>query len=168
MKILTITALLLALQGCATAYQSQGFSGGYSETQLDENVFTVTFNGNGYTRGERATDFTLLRSAELTLERGYKYFVIVNSYGDTQQSTFQTPTNSYTTGTINSYGNTSTLNATTNTYGGQTFLISKPSRSNTIVCYEDKPEGAFSYSARFVYDRFDSEIPNKHTGRVSL
>ena len=50
--------------------QSQGMSGGFSETQLDTNVYTVRFSGNGYTSPSKAADFALLRSAEITLMRG--------------------------------------------------------------------------------------------------
>jgi hypothetical protein len=39
---------------------------------------SLTFKGNGYTSRERATDFNLLRCAEVCLENGYKYFVIVD------------------------------------------------------------------------------------------
>jgi hypothetical protein len=66
--------MILSIQACATGYKSDGFVGGYSETQLDENVFKVAFRGNGYTRQDRAADFTLLRSAELALKSGYSYF----------------------------------------------------------------------------------------------
>ena len=43
---------------------------GFSETQLDTNVYTVRFSGNGYTSPSKAADFALLRSAEITLMRG--------------------------------------------------------------------------------------------------
>jgi len=65
-KLIAIVILAFILQGCATSYQKTSFTGGYSETQLDENVFNVSFKGNGYTSRERVADFTLLRSAELT------------------------------------------------------------------------------------------------------
>ena len=61
---------------CATMYQPQSVTGGYSETQLDKNMFRVRFNGNGYTSSARSSDFCLLRSAELCKENGYKYFII--------------------------------------------------------------------------------------------
>ena len=152
MKHLSLIILVLAfLQGCATGYQSNGFSGGYSETQLDENVFKVTFRGNGYTSRERASDFTLLRSAELTLQAGYKYFSIVDANSYTSNSTYTTPTTSYTNTNVYGSGNYAFGNATTTTYGGQTYNISKPSSSNTIVCFKEKPANVFSYNADFIY-----------------
>ena len=165
MKILPILLVLLVLfSGCATTYQSNGFSGGYSETQLDENVFKVAFRGNGYTGRERVADFTLLRSAELAMQSGYKYFVIVDANSYTSSSTYTTPTtattsvNANTYGTANTYGNNTTYNAntygtaTTTVSGGQTYNISKPSSSNTIVCFKEKPTTGFSYNAEFIFN----------------
>lgn len=149
--LLQIALVLVLLQGCATNYQSSGFSGGYSETQLDENVFRVTFSGNGYTSGERASDFALLRSAELALKNGYKYFVIIATDNYTSSSTYTTPTTSNTTAYFHGSGNYAYGNATTTTYGGQTYNIFKPSSTNTIMCFKEKPEGGFSYNADFVY-----------------
>ena len=53
---------------CATAYQSNAFTGGFSETQLDD-VFKVRFKGNGSTSRERASDFCLLRCGKLYLQQ---------------------------------------------------------------------------------------------------
>lgn len=153
MKHLSILILVLAsLQGCATAYKSNGFSGGYSETQIDENVYKVTFRGNGYTSRERASDFTLLRSAELTLQGGYKYFAVIDANSYTSNSTYTTPTTSNTTASFYGSGSYVYGNATTTTYGGQTYNVSKPSSSNTIVCFKEKPENLLSYSAEFIYN----------------
>ena len=152
MKYLPILILSsIFLSGCATTYQSSGFSGGYSETQLDENVFKVAFRGNGYTGREKVADFTLLRSAELSLQNGYKYFVVIDANSYTSNSTHTTPTTSNTTANVYGSGNYAYGNARTTTYGGQTYNISKPSSSNTIVCFKEKPENTFSYNAGFIY-----------------
>lgn len=150
-KLIAITIATLILQGCATTYQKTGFTGGYSETQLDENVFTVSFRGNGYTGRERVADFTLLRSAELTLENGFQYFAIIDANSYTSNSTYTTPTTSHTTGSAYGTGNYAYGSATTRTTGGQTYNISKPSSSNTIVCFKEKPETVFTYNANFIY-----------------
>lgn len=134
-RLTVLLSLAASLIGCATQYQAQGLSGGYSETQLGENIFRVSFRGNGYTRGERAADFALLRSAEVTIENGFRYFVIVESGKDASVSAFSTPTQSYTTGSAYAYGSSAYGSATTTTYGGQTFFIRKPSATNTILCF---------------------------------
>jgi len=51
----TVAVLIALLAGCATPYQHRGFTGGFSETQLDENVFQMRFNGND-TYDQRAAD----------------------------------------------------------------------------------------------------------------
>lgn len=145
MKNLFIISLIaIFIQSCSTPYKGSGFRGGYSETQLDENVFKVSFRGNGYTGRERVSAFTLLRCAELALENGYKYFVIIDANSYTSNSIYTTPTTFNTTG----YGQG---NSTTTTAGGQTYIISKPSSSNTIVCFKEKPESGFSYNAGIIY-----------------
>ena len=150
-NLILVATMALFLQGCATSYQKSGFSGGYSETQLDENVFNVSFRGNGYTGRERVADFTLLRSAELMLEHGYNYFAVIDANSYTSNSAYTTPTSSYTTGSAYGTGNYAYGSATTTTTGGQTYNISKPSSSNTIVGFKDKPSNTFTYNANFIY-----------------
>ena len=120
MKLIIIILVTLCIYGCATSYHGDSFSGGYSETQLDENVFNVSFRGNGYTRRDRVADFTLLRSAELALESGYAYFVVIDSGSFTATSTHRTPTTTNTTANVYSTGNYAYGNATSTTTGGQT------------------------------------------------
>ena len=79
-KILTVL-LCLGLAGCATGYHSKGFTGGYSNMKLQDNIFKVTFRGNAYSSMERTGNFALLRSAEITIENGYKYFVVLETNG---------------------------------------------------------------------------------------
>ena len=152
MKTHIVLAIFLAfLAGCATGYQKHGFTGGFSETQLGENIFKVTFKGNAYTSPERASDFTLLRSAELVLENGFKYFIIVDSEKYTKTGAYTTPTTSYTTGSAYGTGNYAYGSATTTTSGGQTYFYSKPRSTNTIVGFKEKPsiEGLL-YDAAFI------------------
>jgi hypothetical protein len=158
-----LITIALTFWSCATPYQSVGFTGGYSETQLDTNVFQVNFRGNGYTSIERATDFSLLRCAELADMHGFQYFTIIDAKEYYKNSAYSTPTQTKTR--VSVYGNTAYGNSTT--YGGQTYIISKPRTSNTIVCFKSKPEG-FSYNAKFLinslkekYDLFTPEEKQK-------
>ena len=159
--ILPVILALAFLQGCSTAYQSRGFSGGYSETQLDENIFKVSFSGNGYISGHKVADYTLLRSAELTLQDGFKYFAIVDANSNIEHSTYTSPTTYHTTGNVSG----TTYNANTTTTGGQTYHFSKPSSSNMIVCYKEKPENIFTYSAEFVFKNITEKYNINHDSR---
>lgn len=140
MKTYYVLILFALLSGCATTYQPSSFSGGFSETRLGEDTFQVSFRGNGYTRPERASDFCLLRSSELALQNGFRYFIIVDSEKSSQLSTYTTPTTSHTTANAYGYGNYTYGTATTTTSGGETYVISKPRATNTIVCFKEKPQ----------------------------
>jgi hypothetical protein len=140
MKNLVIALFLSVLVGCATGYQSSGFSGGYTETWLAEDAIKVTFVGNGYTRGDRASDFSLLRVAEIAAQRGYPYFVLIAE--NSAVSTSKTP-ESYN---ISTYGNSGKVTQT----GG--WIISKPSTTNVAKLLKEKPSnfGGIVYSVDFV------------------
>lgn len=143
-RVLILAAAVL-LGGCATGYHRVGFSGGFSETQLAEDVFQVSFNGNGYTSGQRAADFALLRSAEVIAAHGFTHFAIVDAKSAISQSSYTTPTT--TTGSATRIGNS--VYGSTTTTGGQTYVFQKPSSHNTVIGFRTKPEG-FSYDAAFV------------------
>jgi hypothetical protein len=143
-------ALVFSL-GCATSYQEKGFGGGFSETQLSENIWIVNFRGNGYTKKERTVDFSLLRSAELALENGFSYFSITDSNTDVTTGTFTTPRQSYSTGTVQGYGNLATYQGSTQYYGGQTIAVRKPTSSNTVIMFKEKPENTLNaFDAKFI------------------
>lgn len=146
-----LIAFLVGLSGCATPYQSKGFTGGYSEVQLDDNVFKVSFRGNGYTGKERAANFALLRSAEVSLRHGFKYFIIADLSATTRDSSYTAPTQTTTNMNYNSYGSYGYGSANSTTSGGQTYHISKPTATNTIVCFKEKPEiQGLVYNAEFL------------------
>lgn len=88
MKIL-LWVVIIALVGCATPYQQNGFRGGFTDTQLDKNTFKVSFEGNGYTSRDVVEKYLLLRCAEVTIQSGHDYFIIIND-GSTSNSIFHT------------------------------------------------------------------------------
>ena len=64
--VATFVALLMVglcglLSGCLTPYQRVGLTGGYDEVQLAENMYRVSFVGNGYTSSDRATNLCMPR-----------------------------------------------------------------------------------------------------------
>ncbi|MEX1034259.1 MAG: hypothetical protein WDZ30_12920 [Cellvibrionaceae bacterium] len=95
MKIvyLALFATLL-VSACASqpAYKPANGSGyGYKESELGENRYRVQFKARGESR-DKAMDYALLRSAELTILKGYDWFVIVDreTVMDREQSTMET------------------------------------------------------------------------------
>ncbi len=73
------------LAACATQYApDQSFQGGYSEIQVSPEIYRVRFEipwwrffGGTIDFFSREHDLALLRSAELTLEKGCQYFLIL-------------------------------------------------------------------------------------------
>ena len=88
-------ALLTA--GCATetAYRpatGQGFyRQGYSDRQVEPNRFLVSFAGNTATSRDTVERYLFFRSAELTLQQGFDYFVMADRDTDRQTRTYTTP-----------------------------------------------------------------------------
>lgn len=172
MRPLLMLAVPIILSACATTYQPQDFSGGFTETQLDTNVFKVSFRGNGHTHAERAEDLALLRSAELTLKNGFTHFVVIDSQSREERGSYTAPSRSHTTANATVYGNSAYGTATTTTYGGETFNISKPSTTNTIMCFKGKPDiQGLVYDAQFLCNSLGSKynvVCGAHSSSGSL
>jgi hypothetical protein len=66
------------LASCATAYQPDGVSGGYTDKVLAGNTVQVSFRGNRMTTPETLHSFLLRRCAEVTMQDGYDHFVVVH------------------------------------------------------------------------------------------
>lgn len=151
MKAVILFAVLV-LTGCATQYKPDGFSGGFSETWYEENLVQVTFRGNGSTSSQRASDFALLRAAELGKQKGFQYLVIGGADYSEKHTSYTTPgtatTNTYgsVNGTASTYGSYTSYNAygsatSTTTYNpGQTYNVVKPQQSLLVGLFLEKPE----------------------------
>ncbi len=83
--------VVAGISACATSYQQFDFSGGYSERQTGESTFDVTFRGNAYTELQRASDFAMLRSAEVALDHGCNYFSVVSVKRELNWSRYTAP-----------------------------------------------------------------------------
>lgn len=150
-RMVAVLATLAVLHGCAafcaTGYHPQDWAGGYSEMQLDDAVWQVEFDGNGYTHPQRAADFALLRSAHIAARNGFRYFIIVDRARSTTAST-------YTTAAVTEIQSHGDGSATATTTGGQRYVIQAPSASNTIVCFKQHPDAppGTVYDAQKVVD----------------
>lgn len=79
--------LMIFICGCATPYQKLGKRGGYSDEKINEHVYRVTFQGNTRTKDELVYKYFLKRSAELTLEKGFNYFIIIDTEDKSKTAT---------------------------------------------------------------------------------
>jgi hypothetical protein len=166
-KLILLIALVI-FSGCATSYQSTGFTGGYNETQLAPDVFRVIFRGNGFTPADKAQNFALLRAAELTVEHGFTCFAVINEQNFTRISSYTTPGKVQTTGYanthhsgnlyLNPYGSGGTYSGTSKTYVNansthtppQTHVFYKPESGILIKAFSIPPEGVFTFDAAFL------------------
>jgi hypothetical protein len=150
---LLFTILLGLLAACVTPYQPSGFTGGYNQTQLDTNVFKVSFRGNGYTSSHRVNDFSLLRCAELCKENGFAVFIITDNENKVTSSEYTTPSSTTSNYTVNTYGNSTNVTGRSYTSGG-TETIHKAGSDNIIICFKEKPnqisESTIIYNADFI------------------
>ena len=81
-SILTALLLTSACQA-ATPYGPMNGRYGYSEQQIEQNRFQVTFRGNSSTPRETVEAFLLYRAAEITVNSGFNTFVVTERATDT-------------------------------------------------------------------------------------
>ena len=95
MRLNTIIVVYLSifLVSCSTGYRSLNDSGGYWDERIEStsNRFKIGYDGNKWhsdpiNRKERVIDLALLRSAEVALENGFKYFIISDSQAYTEKT----------------------------------------------------------------------------------
>ena len=137
------------LSSCATPYQAYGATGGFNETRINENVYRVSFKGNAYTSLEKATYFTLLRSAELTLEKGYNHFLVINEDQYFKEITSQLPDRTTYSTQVRESSDRIRLKVTVKNYPGQEITIFKPRSTNTIMMFEYPPAEDY-FDARYI------------------
>lgn len=100
---------------------------------------------------DEAEELALLRSAELTLKNGFTHFAIVDgvSRSDGTQST------GVGVGVGNAMRGTSMGISV-----GSSYSASKPSTTNTIICFSGKPSdfNGIVYDAKFLFDTFSKKF----------
>ena len=75
---LALLATLAAMAACApTPYRPADSGGGYHQIELEPQVYVVSFLGNDAIDAETIRTYWLYRCAELTIEKGHAYFVIL-------------------------------------------------------------------------------------------
>ena len=77
-KLVALSVVCL-LSSCTTAYQPDGLGGGYTDRRLSDNTAQVSFRGNRFSTPETLHAYLLRRCADVTLQNGYNYFVLVNN-----------------------------------------------------------------------------------------
>ncbi len=140
----------VSITSCATPYQPYGITGGYKETPLAPDVVRITVEGNGYTSRDRVQDYALLRAAEMALQSGFPYFVVINERNDTSTGSFTTAGSSYTSGSVYGVGNSAYYSGTTTYVPGQTYTFHFPETGILVKFLRKKTKDAMVFDAKFL------------------
>ena len=122
--------LICVLSACATPPQPGNYHERLSSTRLGTDSFIVSYSRAS--SDEQIIDLALLRSAEITLQNGFNYFIVIKTDASSASDT--------DTGAVES-GFTS--------HNGLRLQHANPGATNTIVCFQNKPAGS-AYVALFV------------------
>lgn len=140
--------LALSLAGCATGFQSNGFTGGFSDFQMAQDVYRISFRGNAFTSSDATTEMAMLRAAQLTLEAGYSHFAVMNE-GESYSTTYiAQPGSSTTMIQPNGAGG---YNAWTHSNPGALVPVNKPRSEIVVRMFHDGSSGGMD--ARQVFAR---------------
>ena len=145
MKNLIVLFCGLLLAACSS-YSST--TKGY---QLDDNVFRVEMRGTADNDVNDATEYALLKAAELTIDNGAKYFTVESTMDRAKKGAIVLPgssqSNTTTTANATLYGNSAWGNASSTTYGtytpAQTLNFVRPGVDVIIKTYASEPGGSF-------------------------
>jgi hypothetical protein len=126
-----LLVFILLLGGCAKPLQPDNYAERISSTWLDANRFIVAYPRQS--TEQQVVDLALLHSAEIALQNGFNYFIVVNSDDSAGTSAGAVPA------------------AATEfiVYAGIRYQHASPASSNTIICFKHKPQGS-AYVALFV------------------
>lgn len=94
LKLGLIALLAATLTACTTTYHSYNFitKVGYSDKEIAPGVTQVSYIASPRTGSQKTYLFAMKRAAEVTLEKGYRYFDIMN------KRTFLKPQTTYAGG----------------------------------------------------------------------
>ena len=164
---IAIGLVALLLTGCAIDYNYQAFDctptsqpwpfpgfgckGGYSEVEISPDMYQVRFEG-AMTQPQ-TEDLTLLRCAELTLEKKYSHFVVVKAVDLSEDKTGYTP-GTYTAGTtVCDKKGKNCVTSSGSWSGGGSYTYTVPGFALTIRLVRGRSDGIgpVAYDAASVY-----------------
>jgi len=129
---------------------------GYSDVQLNENVYRVSYAGYQIPQNE-CDEFALMRASEIAKDKGYRYFRILNEQQSASSQAFYMPGSTQTSGTISRYGNFAQMNATSYASGFMA-TVNYPVSTLMIELLRNRPEASDVLDAEIVW----KSLANKH------
>lgn len=100
LRNLTLSASAIILAACATAtpYQPASAPGGFdgfSQTMIEDDRAKITFGGNTLTERSTVENYLLYRAAEMTIERGFDHFTLVEKETEEKKRVSMSPAYGY-------------------------------------------------------------------------
>jgi hypothetical protein len=152
----SIILVAYILTGCSTgrAYHDSNnpWKLGYSDTQLSEKVYRISYAGYGIPQNE-CDDYALLRAADISKSKGSAFFKVLNEQQTSSIQTHYIPGQTYTTGTYG-YGRVNATSFST----GMSFSANYPVSTFTIQLLGDNNEPG-SMDAEIIW----SSLAKKHS-----
>ena len=125
-----IFLLICVLSACATPPQPDSYHEQISSTRLGTDSFIVSYSRTS--ADEQIIDLALLRSAEISLQNGFNYFIVINPDASSAIDT-----------------DTGSVETEFTFHNGLRLQHANPGTTNTIVCFKHKPAGS-AYVALFI------------------
>jgi hypothetical protein len=151
-----LCALLLACSTTPTPYQAYDQRYGYSEQQLEDDRYRVSFAGNAATPRDVVQNYMLYRAAELTVQSGHDYFTVVNQQIEGSSDGIASPRVGVGVG---SAGSDVGLGVGLSTFLGGNGSARYTSFADIIVREGEKPVGdPNSYDARDLLRRLQPQL----------
>ena len=160
-----IIIALLALAGCSSSnYQAANKPGdyGYSETQLRDNIYRLHYQCKRNVEGSQASDYAILRAAELCLQHNKSYFVILDRDDEVRNRSSHIPGRRETEINFREYDETTGTGhgeATTRVFGGSSSRYAEP-KSLLLVQFVDEKKpvnGKPAYDAQYVKNAIETK-----------
>jgi hypothetical protein len=143
MKKLAALCIALTLSACATPYGKYGLLGGFTDSRIDENTFSISVDTNGFTSQQTTSMQALYRAAELTIDNGFDYFFIAGGANNSTSMAMAIPGSSTSNTTVNAYGSTAYARTTTTSSPTTIMPVVFPNSTLIIKTFKGtKPEGA--------------------------
>ena len=139
MKTIIVLLCALALSACVRT----------SVAMLDQNTVVISARGSAFDSMGGVIQGTMVRAANVTVSRGYRYFVIVSGADASRKGAIYIPGQTYESGRATFSGNTATYSGSTYTTPGTTTTFIKPGAEVIVRMYR---EGEIDPKAPGVWD----------------
>lgn len=140
----------LLLCACATPYRPIKKGTGYASSQVASNQFSVSFQGNADTHLQKAYDFALLRSAEITLQNQFRFFSVLDATNTSSAKRYTRVYRTYAPTPIiggQDFGRYDYVRNLQAVQVQQSEIFYQPGTVLLIKCFDSRPEKGFAYDA---------------------